>query len=96
MNNNVFQMPVALNVVIPAEEQLVEIELQPDDQILVEAGFWTKAECVAYHTFRQINMSALENKPFFLQMYQSELSRRAESEKPKSNLIMPSKQIITP
>lgn len=95
-DNNVFQMPVALNVVIPAKDQLVDIELQPDDQLLVEAHFWTKEECVAFHTFRQINMSALDNRPFFLQMYREEMLDRAEPVLSKSNIILPSKHIIKP
>lgn len=95
---NSYLWNVRFPVYIPTEEDVTNIiesnQLMPADKALVDAGYWTAEECIAYRIFLQANLHALENIQTFLDDYRTVMESRKKAE---SNIITPqSKKIIIP
>jgi hypothetical protein len=95
---NSYVWQVGLTVYIPDEDDVNAVKengFTPTDTILIEQGFWTEEECLAFRIFSQSAISAIDNPSAFIESYREVKARREEENKPKSNLIIPERRIIT-
>lgn len=97
---NSYLWQVGLPVYMPDSDDVESVKssmgFTPTDQILIDAGFWTEEECLAFRVFIQSATSAIDNPSMFVESYRAERAKRDEASKPKSSIIVPdAPKIIT-
>lgn len=95
-----FLWNVGLSVYIPDESDIQAVKdnegFFPADQALIDQGFWTEEECLAYSIFQNTSKPAVERHDIFLRGYREGVAKRAELEKRSSIIVPKGKKIITP